>query len=45
MLKIGVTGSGWSVMFAAFRSLVLRSRTLYVVRWTELLAAVIGPTR
>jgi hypothetical protein len=45
MPKIGVGGGGWSVMFAAFRFLVLRSRTLYGVWWMELLAAVIDSTR
>jgi hypothetical protein len=42
MPKLGVGGGGWSVMFAAYRFLVLRSFTLHGVWWTELLATVIG---
>jgi hypothetical protein len=42
MPKIGVGEGGWSVMFTAFRSLVLRSFILYGVWWTELLAAATG---
>jgi hypothetical protein len=41
----GVGGGGWSVMFTAFRFLVLRSFTLYGAWWTERLAAVIDSTR